>query len=72
MPTLLLNPRNDPFLAPPCYPEPEAEASAHLFLETPDSGGHVGFLDLANGLERWSERRVAQFLGEKAAAPREA
>ena len=72
VPTLLLNPRNDPFLAPPCYPEPEAEASAHLFLETPDSGGHVGFLDLANGLERWSERRVAQFLGEKAATPREA
>lgn len=63
VPTLLLNPRNDPFLAPPCYPEDEAAASAHLFLETPDSGGHVGFLDLANGLERWSERRVAEFLG---------
>lgn len=62
VPTLLLNPRNDPFLAPPCYPEPEAVASAHFFLETPDSGGHVGFLDFANGLERWSERRVAEFL----------
>ena len=67
VPTLLLNPRNDPFLAEPCYPEPEAAASAHLFLETPDSGGHVGFLDLANGLERWSERRVAEFLGEAVA-----
>lgn len=62
VPTLLLNPRNDPFLGPACYPEAEAAASAHVFLEMPDSGGHVGFLDLSNGLERWSERRVAEFL----------
>jgi predicted alpha/beta-fold hydrolase len=64
VPTLLLNPRNDPFLGAACYPEPEAAASASLFLETPDSGGHVGFLDFANGLERWSERRIVEFFGE--------
>jgi predicted alpha/beta-fold hydrolase len=62
VPTLLLQPRNDPFLAPEAYPWPEAEANPHFFLEAPDSGGHVGFLDLRHGLQPWSERRVAEFL----------
>ena len=64
VPTLLLQPRNDPFLAPEAYPWPEAEANPHFFLETPESGGHVGFLDLRRGLQPWSERRVAAFFGE--------
>jgi predicted alpha/beta-fold hydrolase len=62
VPTLMLQPRNDPFLAPEAYPWPEAEANPHLFLEAPESGGHVGFLDLQRGLQPWSERRVAEFL----------
>jgi len=62
VPTLLLQPRNDPFLAPEAYPWREAEANPHLFLEAPDSGGHVGFLDLAHGLQPWSERRCVEFL----------
>jgi len=66
VPTLLLQPRNDPFLAPEAYPWPEAEANPHLFLEAPASGGHVGFLDLRNGLQPWSERRCAEFLNEHA------
>ena len=66
VPTLLIQPRNDPFLAPEAYPWPEAEANPHLYLEAPDSGGHVGFLDLRNGLQPWSERRCAEFLNEHA------
>lgn len=66
VPTLLLNARNDPFLTPECFPDPEAEANPHLHLEAPASGGHVGFLDLANGLQPWSERRVVAFLREHA------
>jgi len=62
VPTLLLNARNDPFLAPECFPYPEAAASPHVFLETPESGGHVGFLDFKNGIQPWSERRVMEFL----------
>ncbi|MEP6671195.1 MAG: alpha/beta fold hydrolase [Chthoniobacter sp.] len=67
VPTLLLQPRNDPFLAPEAYPWSEAETNPQLFLETPDSGGHVGFLDLRHGLQPWSERRTAEFLNSHVA-----
>ena len=62
VPTLLLNARNDPFLTPECFPFPEAEKNPCLFLEAPESGGHLGFIDLDYGLQPWSERRVVQFL----------
>lgn len=62
VPTLLLNARNDPFLTPECFPFSEAESSPTFFLEAPESGGHVGFLDFARGLQPWSERRVVEFL----------
>ena len=62
VPTLLLNARDDPFLARECFPYSDAGQNACLFLETPDWGGHVGFIDLANELERWCERRAAEFL----------
>jgi len=71
VPTLLLSPRNDPFLAPEAYPWLEAEANPHFFLEAPESGGHVGFLDFANGLQPWSERRVVEFFGEVSGPPHE-
>ena len=69
LPTLLLNARNDPFLSPESFPFIEAESHPHLSLEAPQSGGHVGFIDLANGMEPWSEKRVMEFL--TALPPRE-
>ena len=63
IPTLILNALNDPFLTADSQPFPEAEANPSLHLEAPESGGHVGFLDFANGLQPWSERRVAEFFG---------
>lgn len=65
VPTLLLNARNDPFLSPACFPVEEAEASAHFFLEAPESGGHLGFLDLRRGIAPWSEQRIVGFLTER-------
>ena len=62
VPTLILNARNDPFLTTDSMPFPEAEANSSLFLEAPDSGGHVGFLDFTHSVQPWSERRVADFL----------
>ena len=61
VPTLILSARNDPFLTTDSLPYVEAEANPALNLETPDSGGHVGFLDFQHGLQPWSERRVAEF-----------
>ncbi|MGI8955583.1 MAG: YheT family hydrolase [Chthoniobacterales bacterium] len=61
-PTLLLNAQNDPFLAPECFPFPEAEDNPCLFLEVPESGGHLGFLEFAGGLRPWFARRVVEFL----------
>ena len=62
LPTLLVNARNDPFLAPGSFPFAEAEQNPHLFFEAPESGGHAGFLDLKHGLERWTERRAVEFV----------
>jgi predicted alpha/beta-fold hydrolase len=62
VPTLLLNARDDPFLTPECFPFAEAEPHSYLFLETPESGGHMGFIDLAHASELWSERRAVEFL----------
>jgi len=64
VPALLLNARNDPFLGPECFPVAEAEANPALFLEAPESGGHVGFLDFSG--EPWLDRRVVEFLSEVA------
>ncbi len=60
-PTLILNARNDPFLTAKSMPAAEAAANPWLFLEAPESGGHVGFLDLIRGVQPWSERRVTEF-----------
>jgi predicted alpha/beta-fold hydrolase len=62
VPTLLLNACDDPFLTRESFPYSDAGLNADLFLETPKSGGHVGFIDFANGFERWCEYRAVEFL----------
>lgn len=61
--TLMVNALNDPFLAPSCFPVEEARDHPWLHLETPASGGHVGFVSFNRGGDYWSEIRTAQFLG---------
>ncbi|MEE4113966.1 MAG: alpha/beta fold hydrolase [Desulfobacteraceae bacterium] len=63
IPTLLINALNDPFLAPPCFPYDAARRNDSLFLETPTSGGHVGFLPSNPREPFWHEARVVQFAG---------
>ena len=67
VPTLILNARNDPFLTTDSLPFAEAEANPAVFLEVPASGGHVGFLDFAHGMQPWSERRVGEFISAEGA-----
>ena len=62
IPTLLLNARNDSFLGPYCYPEAIARNHKHLYLETPDYGGHVGFY--SPGSYYYSEERALSFLNK--------
>lgn len=62
VPTLLVNARNDPFLAGGCYPIAEADANPNLHLEMPASGGHVGFVAFRQDGLYWSEARAVEFL----------
>ena len=62
VPTLLVNALDDPFLGLSCYPHQEALVSPHLFLETPEAGGHVGFVSFRCGGDYWSESRALDFL----------
>ncbi|MEI6322555.1 MAG: alpha/beta fold hydrolase [bacterium] len=67
VPTLMISALNDPFLGPECYPSDIAETHPHLHLETPSSGGHLGFLSLNTGF--WSERRALEFLNQTVEGP---
>jgi hypothetical protein len=62
VPSLLVNARNDPFLSEGCYPVGIARQSDFLFLEIPDSGGHVGFTSRVGETAYWSETRAVEFL----------
>lgn len=61
-PVLLLNAQNDSFLTTSCFPYSIAKASKYLFLETPNYGGHVGFV--LNGGVYYNEKRALEFFRE--------
>ena len=61
IPTLIINAKNDPFLPKECFPTDIAYKHKYLFLEMPDSGGHVGFFDGHINGDYWSERRALKF-----------
>lgn len=61
IPTLLINALDDPFLGKGSFPYKEAEQNPYFHLETPETGGHVGFVSFS-GKHYWSERRAFQFI----------
>ena len=60
VPTLLLNAQNDPLLSPECSPGWLAETQPHIYLETPRTGGHVGFW-MPRDAHTYAERRALAF-----------
>lgn len=62
-PTLLINAKDDTFLSKECYPFDEAHNSDFFFLETPNYGGHVGFMSSFKPSENtWLENRIERFI----------
>lgn len=55
IPTLIVNSRNDPFLAPSCYPIKQISKHPVVELLVPDQGGHCGFADRGFTDACWSE-----------------
>ncbi len=62
IPTLIINALNDSFLSPECYPVKEAKNNSNLYLEMPQHGGHVGFVDKKNVY--YNEKRTLEFVQE--------
>lgn len=67
IPTLLLNPKDDTFLSPDCYPVEVARGSKIFHLEMPETGGHCAMLTDYRLHNSYIEKRVLEFLqlGEK-------
>jgi predicted alpha/beta-fold hydrolase len=61
VPSLLVQALNDPFLLEDCIGYDEAIANDSLFLETPDQGGHCGFMLPGNPFT-WAELRALDFV----------
>lgn len=68
VPTLLVNALNDPMLGPECYPRSIASQCEFFTLETPESGGHVGFLG-RDGY--WDVERASEWFEKTSANPSE-
>ena len=60
-PVLIVNALNDPFLPKSCFPFEVARTHSSIWLETPLTGGHVGF-SLFGKEENWMEVRAFEFL----------
>ncbi|MEO5673813.1 MAG: alpha/beta fold hydrolase [Chitinophagales bacterium] len=64
IPALILTARDDPFFTPACFPFEECHNHEKVILETPDHGGHAGFiLDLPWG-NYFSEQRAIEFFND--------
>ncbi len=62
IPCLLVNSKDDSFLSEKCFPIELAKSHQHLHLETPEFGGHVGFVSNYEDGSYWTERRAVEFI----------
>lgn len=61
VPSLMVNALNDPILGKACYPYEAAQANSNFYLETPKTGGHLGF-SLLHTKNSWMEIRAYEFI----------
>lgn len=61
IPFLLLNPKDDTFLADECYPVELAAKSKYFYLEVPQSGGHCAMLSDHRFNRSYMEKRLMDF-----------
>ena len=64
-PLYVINSLDDPFLTKHSYPFDFAEQSKYFHLETPKTGGHVGFIRRSFEEYYWYEMRVLDFIQGK-------
>lgn len=62
VPSLIVNAKDDPFLAGRCYPVDECGRTANVTLEITQYGGHVGFITINKAKRYWSEARALGFI----------
>ncbi len=64
VPTLILNAKNDPFLAESCYLDENNLPGPNIFFAAPDGGGHCGFMqkNVQQGDNFWSEDLAIDFV----------
>lgn len=60
IPTLIILAKNDSFMQKPCYPYGIVKEMKSVYLETPQYGGHVGFIQ--KGRYYYQEDRAFQFV----------
>lgn len=60
LPTLILLAKNDSFMQASCYPNEIVKDLKSVFLETPQYGGHVGFVQ--SGTSYYQEDRALSFV----------
>ena len=60
VPSLIINALNDSFLTPECFPVKAAKNNPNLYLEMPQYGGHVGFIQ--RGGVYYNEKRALEFV----------
>ncbi len=61
VPTMIINAKDDSFLADKCYPKELAKKMDLLHLMMPKYGGHLGFLAADEDGHLWSEYQALQF-----------
>lgn len=64
-PSLLINAKDDSFLSKECFPYKLAKNSTLFHLQTPEYGGHVGFMSSFSGANNWIETQIINFINTK-------